>query len=109
VAAVLVTEGGRRAPGGPWVGVAGWAECHLGQRGEKQRKKVGWAARMTGPKSRVGCRKFLFKFWIKDLNSNKIVLNIFKLNLNGVQTRINSNKLFEDFSNLEVLKIGLNI
>jgi hypothetical protein len=29
--------------------------------------------------------------------------------LNGVQTRINSNKLFEDFSNLEVLKIGLNI
>jgi hypothetical protein len=29
--------------------------------------------------------------------------------LNGVQIRINSNKLFEFFSNLEVLKIGLNI
>jgi hypothetical protein len=57
----------------------------------------------------VRCKKFLFKFLIKNLSSNKIVLNIFKLNLNGVQTRINSNKLFEDFSNLEVLKIDLNI
>jgi hypothetical protein len=57
----------------------------------------------------VRCRKFLFKFLIKNLSSNKIDLNIFKLNLNGVQTRINSNKLFEDFSNLEVLKIDLNI
>jgi hypothetical protein len=32
------------------AGVAGWAECHLGRRGEKTKKKVGWAARMTGPK-----------------------------------------------------------
>jgi hypothetical protein len=29
---------------------------------ENEEKKVGWAARMTRPKSRVGCKKFLFKF-----------------------------------------------
>jgi hypothetical protein len=32
------------------AGVAGWAECHLGRRGEKTKKKAGWAARMTGLK-----------------------------------------------------------
>jgi hypothetical protein len=31
-------------------------------RRENKEKKVGWTARMTGPKSRVGYRKFLFKF-----------------------------------------------
>jgi hypothetical protein len=31
-------------------------------RRENKEKKVGWAARITGPKSRVCCRKFLFKF-----------------------------------------------
>jgi hypothetical protein len=35
--------------------------------------------------------------------------NIFKLDLNWIQTRINLNKLFEDFSNLELWKIDLNI
>jgi hypothetical protein len=46
-------------------------------------------------------------------NLNKVLgikkskdLNTFKLGLNWSQTRINSNKLFEDFSNL---KIDLNI
>jgi hypothetical protein len=39
VAAVLATEGGRRALGGPWAGVAGWAEYHLGRCGEKTKKK----------------------------------------------------------------------
>jgi hypothetical protein len=32
-----------------------------------------------------------------------------KLNLNWIQTRINLNKLFEDFSNLEHFKISLNM
>jgi hypothetical protein len=41
VAAALATEGGIRAPGGPWAGVAEWAECHLGRRGEKTKKKSG--------------------------------------------------------------------
>jgi hypothetical protein len=44
----------RREPGGPWAGVAGWAECHLGRRGEKTKKKMEWAARMTGPKWKIG-------------------------------------------------------
>jgi hypothetical protein len=44
----------RRALGGPWAGVAGWAECHLGRRGEKTKNKMEWAARMTGPKWKIG-------------------------------------------------------
>jgi hypothetical protein len=35
--------------------------------------------------------------------------NTFKPNLNWNQTSINLNKLFEGFSNLELLKISLNI
>jgi hypothetical protein len=33
--------------------VVGWAECHLGQRGEKTKKKREWEARMTGPKWKI--------------------------------------------------------
>jgi hypothetical protein len=46
----------KKGVGGPCAGVAGWAECHLGWRGEKTKKnkKMGWAARMTGLKSKVG-------------------------------------------------------
>jgi hypothetical protein len=44
----------RRASGGPWAGVAGWAECHWGRREEKTKKKMEWAARMTGPKWKIG-------------------------------------------------------
>jgi hypothetical protein len=43
-------RGRRRLPNVGWAGVDGWAECHLGRRGEKTKKKVGWAARMTRPK-----------------------------------------------------------
>jgi hypothetical protein len=35
--------------------------------------------------------------------------NTFNQNLNWGQTKINLNKLFEDFSNLKLLKISLNI
>jgi hypothetical protein len=42
--------GRRRLPKVGWAGVAGWAECHLGRRGEKTKKKVGSATRMTRPK-----------------------------------------------------------
>jgi hypothetical protein len=110
VAVALATEGGRRAsvdhvpewPGGP---NATWAGAERKQRKTKKWDGLqGW----LGWNQRWACRKFLFKFWIKDLSSNKIVWNIFKLNLNGVQTRINSNKLFEDFSNLKLLEIDLN-
>jgi hypothetical protein len=44
----------RRVLGGPWAGVAGWAECHLGQHEEKTKKRMEWAARMTGPKWKIG-------------------------------------------------------
>jgi hypothetical protein len=39
----------------------------------------------------------IFELISRILSSNKIVLNIFKLNLNGVQTRINSNILLKIF------------
>jgi hypothetical protein len=42
--------GRRRLPKVGWARVAGWAECHLGRGGEKAKMRVGWAARMTGPK-----------------------------------------------------------
>jgi hypothetical protein len=55
----------RRKKGTGWTmgrsGRVGRMPLGLAQR-ENKEKKVGWAARMTGPKSRVGCRKFLFKF-----------------------------------------------
>jgi hypothetical protein len=35
--------------------------------------------------------------------------NIFKLNLNRIQTRINLNNFFENFTNLDLFKISLNI
>jgi hypothetical protein len=35
-------------------------------------------------------------------------LNTFKLDLNWGYTKINLNKLFEDFSNIELLEIDLN-
>jgi hypothetical protein len=34
----------------------GWAKCLLGRRGEKTIKKVGWAARMTELKWKIGFR-----------------------------------------------------
>jgi hypothetical protein len=38
-----------------------------------------------------------------------MVLNTFKLNLNWGQIGINSSKLFDGFSNIELLEIDLNI
>jgi hypothetical protein len=55
VEAVLATEGGRRAPSGP---NATWAGA---ERKQRERKKMGWAARMTGPKSKVGLQKIPFQ------------------------------------------------
>jgi hypothetical protein len=48
-------------------------------------------------------RIFFKAFGFKSKNSNK-----FKLNLNWSQTRIISNKLFEEFSNLETWNLILN-
>jgi hypothetical protein len=43
------------------------------------------------------------------LSSKVKDLNIFKLDLNWIHSRIDLNKLFDGFSNLELFKIGLNI
>jgi hypothetical protein len=56
----------------------------------------------------MGCRNKVFEF-IQDLGFETKDLNTFKLNLNLAQTKINLNKLFNDFSNLKLLKISLNI
>jgi hypothetical protein len=49
--------------------------------------------------------KFIQGFWIQ----NSKIKNTFKFDLNWIQTRINLNKPFEYFSNLELSKISLNI
>jgi hypothetical protein len=46
----------KKKDGAGWaMGQSGrWAECLLGRRGEKTMKKVGWAARITVPKWKIG-------------------------------------------------------
>jgi hypothetical protein len=61
VAAALATEGGRRAPGGPWAGVAGWAECHLGRHGEKTKKKSGMGCKDDWAEIKGGLQKIPFQ------------------------------------------------
>jgi hypothetical protein len=56
----------------------------------------------------MGYRNKVFKF-IQDLGLKTKDSNTFKLNLYWGQTKINLNKLFKDFSNLELFKISLNI
>jgi hypothetical protein len=64
--------------------------------GRKQ-GRIEWAAEKS------------FQFLNKDLSSKVKDLNIFNLDSNWIETRINLNKLFEGFSNLELFKISLNI
>jgi hypothetical protein len=67
--------GGRRwLPKVGWAGVAGWAKCHLGRRGEKTKKKereIGrkddWAEMILGC---VEKKKKVFIFWFKEWYSN---------------------------------------
>jgi hypothetical protein len=53
-------------------------------------------------------KKFLSNF-PRILSLKSKVLNTFKLKLNWGKIRINSDKLFEGFSIMELLKIELNI
>jgi hypothetical protein len=83
-----VSRGKRKAPDGP-----AWARVghELGQRGKIPRKNENRLQTRFGPKSRMGCIKtslnFKQCFWFKNYGF----------------------KYFEDFSNLEHLKISLNI
>jgi hypothetical protein len=73
------------AGGGPT-----WKEKYI--KGELER-----AARMTGPKSRMGCNTILSNFSNKDLSSNVKDSNVFKPNLNCTQNRIKSNHFLGTF------------
>jgi hypothetical protein len=71
-----------------WAGSAEWAglAAGLAKRFRAKNKDLNrWASDL------------IFELISRILSSNKIVLNIFKLNLNGVQTRINSNILLKIF------------
>jgi preprotein translocase subunit SecB len=50
-----------------------------------------------------------FRIYFKDLGFKSKDSNICNRNLKWGQVGINLNKLFKDFSNLEVFKISLNI
>jgi hypothetical protein len=83
----------KRAGSAEWAGLA----AVLAKRFRAKNKDLNrWASDL------------IFQLTSRILSSNKIVLNIFKLNLNGVQTRINSNILLKIFSNLELSEIDLN-
>jgi hypothetical protein len=47
--------------GGPWAGVAGWAECHLGRRGEKTKKKSGMGCKDDLAEIKSGLQKIPFQ------------------------------------------------
>jgi hypothetical protein len=57
----------------------------------------------------MGCGKFFLQFLNKNLGFKFQDSNTSKPNLNWSQTKVNLNKLFKDFSNLELFKISLNI
>jgi hypothetical protein len=60
-----------------------------------------------GPNERL--RKWvvgnLFKIISRIRDSNQGGLNIFKPNFNWIQNKVNSNKLFGKFSNMEIWKL----
>jgi hypothetical protein len=62
-AVARASKGGRRrrASGGPWVGVAGWAKCHLGRRREKTKKKNGMGCKDDWAKIKGGLQKIPFQ------------------------------------------------
>jgi hypothetical protein len=124
------TKHGRTTDSGVWSsGAPGSGGGAFGKRrrettrdGSRWAKRLGsWAGKGKIPEKRfrtvetvwgeltMGGGKTFSNFWIKVLNLKSMVLNIFKLNLNWNQTRKNWNKLFEYFSNMELLEIDLNI
>jgi hypothetical protein len=91
---------------GPVLGRSGPVVGGLGKM--KNGVEARLAANENGPKSR-GLQNKPFQILNRILDSKSNDSNIFKLVLNWVQTGINSNKLFGDFSNLKLFKISLNI
>jgi hypothetical protein len=98
--------GGTSGPQRPNWPCVRWAD--FGKENQKKERKIGGLIKTHELKSKVGCRKFLSNF-LKAFGFKSKNSNDFKLNLNLNQTKINLNNFFEDFSNLELLKISLNI
>jgi hypothetical protein len=77
---------------------------------ERKRKvKIRPTTRSIGPIRFGLCREEiekLFEFKSRFFSSNK---KHFKLNLNWVQNRINSNKFFWELFKSEILEFGLNV
>jgi hypothetical protein len=96
-------------PVGPVLGREARKLGWLGVREKKGRGHDGLGQNRKVGRNLKGSRTILFEFWIKVLSLKSKVLNMFKLNLNWSQTRRNLNKLFEYFSNLELLDIDSNI
>jgi hypothetical protein len=84
-------------------GGSSWAK--LGQAGSREK---GAGQKKERVVLGIGCRKFLSNF-LRVLSLKSMVLNTFKLNLNWGQIGINSSKLFDGFSNIELLEIDFNI
>jgi hypothetical protein len=86
-----------------------WAECTRpkGQRGRFrwEVEKNGGAHEGMGRNQRIK-KNWLFKWFQIYLGFR--IQNIFKLKFELDYTKINLNKFFGDFSNLELLKIDLN-
>jgi hypothetical protein len=82
------------------LGLSGQTGCHeLGQLGKGERT-AGLNERL-----RIWAARNLFEIISSIRDSNQGGLNIFKPNLNWIQNKENSNKLFRKFSNMEIWKL----
>jgi hypothetical protein len=53
-----------------WAGVAGWAECHLGGRGEKTKQKIEMGRKDDWAEMVLGCdekKKKVFQILIRGI------------------------------------------
>jgi hypothetical protein len=99
-------EAGRRPEEGERLGWASGAGMLLraGLAWNSQRRnESGCQGKLGQKRKRLHEKSFRIKSVL--LSSKTKTSNTFKSNLSWVQIRINSNELFEDFSNLELLKI----
>jgi hypothetical protein len=78
------------------------------KRNQEKEREIGGLVKTHGPKSKMGCRKFLSNF-LKAFGFKIQRFKYFQTEFELGETWINLNKLFEDFSNLELSKISLNI
>jgi hypothetical protein len=109
-AAAWPSAGGGRQPG--WAGVGpsalGPKANGAGFGGRQRKKNGGGPHKGMGQNQRIK-KNVMFKWFRIYLGfKNQRSQNIFKLKFELGYTKINLNKLFGDFSNLELLEIDLN-